>query len=70
VPGLELVAAVTMTVAANGTQVMEQPLASSKVVSTLAAGAKVTVLDKTANGMWAHIQMNGVSGYVPVKALK
>jgi uncharacterized protein YgiM (DUF1202 family) len=67
---LELVAAMTMTVTKDGTQVKEQPLASSKTVSILAAGATVNVLDKTANGLWVHVQMDSTTGYVPVKALK
>ena len=70
VSGLEFVAAITMTAAANGTHVYVQPDASSKVVSTLAAGTQVTVLDKTSNGMWAHVQVGSVSGYVRVKTLK
>ncbi len=67
---LELVAAMTMTVTKDGTQVKEQPLASSKTVSILAAGATVNVLDKTANGLWVHIQMDSTTGYVPIKAFK
>jgi uncharacterized protein YgiM (DUF1202 family) len=67
---LELVGAVTMTAVANGTHVYQQPDASSKVVSTLAAGANVTVLDKTSNGMWAHVEVGNVTGYVRVKTLK
>ena len=60
----------TKTVTKDGTQVKEQRLASNKTVSTLAAGATVNVLDKTANGLWVHIQMDSTTGYVPVKALK
>ena len=67
---LELVDAMTMTVTTDGTLVKAQPLASSNTLSVLAAGATVNVLDRTANGLWAHIQMDNTTGYVPVKALK
>jgi uncharacterized protein YgiM (DUF1202 family) len=59
-----------MTVSTNGTLVKAQPVSSSKTLSTLAMGTKVMVLDRTANGMWARVQMGSTAGYVPVKALK
>jgi uncharacterized protein YgiM (DUF1202 family) len=60
----------TMTVTTDGTQVKEQPIASSRTMSVLNAGATVNVLDRTANGLWARVQMDSTTGYVPVKALK
>jgi uncharacterized protein YgiM (DUF1202 family) len=50
--------------------VYRQPVSSSKVLSTLDAGAKVIVLDKTADGVWDHVQVGSVTGYVRVNALK
>jgi uncharacterized protein YgiM (DUF1202 family) len=70
VSGLQLVAGKTMTATIDGTQVKKQPLSSSKTVSTLASGTTVNVLDKTANGLWVHIQIGSTTGYVPAKALK
>lgn len=70
VTGLELVQDLTMTVVMNGTQVMEEPVSFGKAISILDAGAKVTVMNTTANGAWAHVRANGVIGYVPVYALK
>lgn len=68
--GLELVDAITMTTIADGTHVYILPDATSTVVSTLAAGTKVTVLDKTPDGMWARVQIDSGSGYVRVRTLK
>jgi|ERR1700720_2057915 uncharacterized protein YgiM (DUF1202 family) len=70
VSGLEFVNTITKTVARNGTHVYRQPVSSSKVLSTLDAGAKVIVLDKTADGVWDHVQVGSVTGYVRVNALK
>ena len=70
VSGLQLVAGKTMTVTIDATKVKKQPLSSSNNVSTLAAGTTVNVLDKTANGLWVHIQIGSTTGYVPAKALK
>jgi uncharacterized protein YgiM (DUF1202 family) len=67
--GFEVVNGMTMTTAMS-TKVNAQPVSSSKVVSTLAAGTKVTVLDKTANGKWAHVQVGTSTGYVLLKTLK
>jgi uncharacterized protein YgiM (DUF1202 family) len=67
---LELVAAMTMTVTTAGTQVKEQPISSSRTLSVLNAGDTVDVLDRTANGLWARVQMGSTTGYVRVDALK
>jgi uncharacterized protein YgiM (DUF1202 family) len=68
--GLELAAAITKTVARNGTQVYRQPVNVSKVLTFLDAGTKVIVLDVTADGQWDHVQVGSVTGYVRVDALK
>jgi|SRR5450432_3656629 uncharacterized protein YgiM (DUF1202 family) len=67
--GFEVVSGITMTTAMS-TKVNAQPVSSSKVVSTLAAGTKITVLDKTANGLWARVQVGTSTGYVLLKSLK
>ena len=68
--GLEFVNAITMSAATNGTHLYQQPSSSSKVISMLTAGTKVTVLDKSSNGLWAHVQVGSATGYVHLKALK
>ena len=60
----------TMTVTTAGTQVKEQPISSSRTLSVLNAGDTVDVLDRTANGLWARVQMGNTTGYVRVDALK
>ena len=70
VSGLEFVNAITMSAIANGTHLYQQPISSSKVISMLNAGTKVTVLDKSSNGLWAHVQVGSATGYIHLKALK
>jgi uncharacterized protein YgiM (DUF1202 family) len=59
----------TKTIKAE-TQMKAEPVASSNAVGILNAGTQVTLLERTANGFWCHIQSGGFSGYVPFEALE
>ena len=52
------------------TQLKSEPISTSNAVGVLNAGTQVTMLERTANGFWCHIQSGGFSGYVPFEALE
>jgi hypothetical protein len=51
------------------TQLKAEPISSSRDVFILNSGATVTMLDRTANGFWCHVQSARASGYVPFEVL-
>jgi uncharacterized protein YgiM (DUF1202 family) len=61
-------AANMMMTVTKDTAIAMQPNANAKNVGTVNAGTQVTVVDD--NGQWAHIQSNGMDGFVPSGSLK
>ncbi|MEA2780105.1 MAG: hypothetical protein QOK29_1649 [Rhodospirillaceae bacterium] len=68
--GFRTVADMEMTVANEYANLREKPTTSSKLVTKLTKGTKVTVIEKVAGGKWAHVKVNNMEGYVATRLLK
>jgi uncharacterized protein YgiM (DUF1202 family) len=68
--GFQTVADMEMTVANEYANLREKPTTSSKLVTKLTKGTKVTVIEKVAGGKWAHVKVNNMEGYVATRLLK
>src|SRR5215470_10491115 len=53
-----------MFVTADGGNLWAAPVSGSNVLTVLPRGAQVTVIGTTNGGSWAHVQANGLDGYM------
>jgi uncharacterized protein YgiM (DUF1202 family) len=61
---------VTMVVSHSYAHLRKEPNTKSDVLATLKKGTKVDVIEKVANGKWAHVKVDKFDGYVAASLLK
>jgi uncharacterized protein YgiM (DUF1202 family) len=61
---------VTMIVSHSYAHLRKEPNTKSTVLATLKKGTKVDVIEKVANGKWAHVKVDKFDGYVAASLLK
>jgi uncharacterized protein YgiM (DUF1202 family) len=59
-----------MEVAVNNTHLRSKPSTQSTKLATLKAGTKVDVIEMVDNGQWAHVKVEGKTGYIRADLLK
>jgi uncharacterized protein YgiM (DUF1202 family) len=69
-PLYRTVADTELTVSKAHVNLREQPARSGKLLKKLAQGTKVTVIETTPDGKWAHVRVNNLEGYVAANSLK
>jgi uncharacterized protein YgiM (DUF1202 family) len=60
----------TMTVSHGYAHLRKEPNTKSDILATLKKGTKVDVIEKVANGKWAHVKVDKFDGYVAASLLK
>ena len=58
-----------MTVSSGNGNVHMQPNATSKLVTTVPRGHKVTMIGSANGGAWAHVMVGSLDGYMDMKQL-
>jgi uncharacterized protein YgiM (DUF1202 family) len=69
-PLYRTVAATELTVSKAYVNLRDHPARSGKLVKKLTQGTKVTVIETTPDGKWAHVRVNNLEGYVAANSLK
>jgi uncharacterized protein YgiM (DUF1202 family) len=64
------VAAMDAEVSVSAANLREKPTTHSKKLAKLARGTKVSVIEKVADGKWAHVNVDGKDGYIFASLLK
>jgi uncharacterized protein YgiM (DUF1202 family) len=59
-----------MLVAVNDTHLRSKPTTQSTKLATLKIGTKVDVIEMVGNGQWAHVKVEGKTGYIRADLLK
>ncbi|HVO02492.1 MAG TPA: SH3 domain-containing protein [Candidatus Cybelea sp.] len=67
---VETAADVTMIVAHSYAHLRKESNTKSPILATLKQGTKVDVIEKVANGKWAHVKSGKLEGYIAVSLLK
>ena len=60
----------TMVVSHGYAHLRKEPNTKSDILATLKKGTKVDVIEKVANGKWAHVKVDKFDGYVAASLLK
>jgi uncharacterized protein YgiM (DUF1202 family) len=61
---------VTMVVSHSYAHLRKEPNTKSDILATLKKGTKVDVIEKVANGKWAHVKVDKFDGYIAASLLK
>jgi uncharacterized protein YgiM (DUF1202 family) len=64
------IADLQMEVAVDRTHLRSKPTTQSAKLATLKIGTKVDVVEMVANGKWAHVKVEGKTGYIRADLLK
>ena len=59
-----------MTISHSYAHLRKEPNTKSDILATLKKGTKVNVIEKVANGKWAHVKVDKFDGYVAASLLK
>jgi uncharacterized protein YgiM (DUF1202 family) len=70
-PSYQTVADMQMKVWSNGSvNLRAKPTTNSKVLAKLKPGTPIKVTEKVAGGLWAHVMVNGMDGYVDARLIE
>jgi uncharacterized protein YgiM (DUF1202 family) len=69
-PAVEQTAETAMVVSHATAHVRKDANTKSPILATLKKGAKVDVIEKSADGKWAHVKSGKVEGYIALSLLK
>lgn len=70
-PTYQTVADMQMKVWSNGSvNLREKPTTKSKILAKLKPGTPITVTEKVAGGLWAHVKVNGMEGYIDSRLIE
>ena len=54
----------------NSVHLREKPTTKSKILAKLKPGTTVTVVEKVRGGLWAHVTVNGMEGYIDSRLIE
>ena len=67
----QVAADVQMKVWSNGSvNLRAKPSTKSKILAKLKPGTPITVTDKVSGGLWAHVTVNGMKGYIDSRLIE
>jgi uncharacterized protein YgiM (DUF1202 family) len=70
-PTYRTVVDIQMKIWSNGSvNLREKPTTKSKVLTKLKPGTPITVMEKVEDGLWAHVKVNGMEGYIDSRLIE